>query len=148
MPEFACEFLDGNGETQIVPKLPSKKRIQDAGYDVYSAEEGVVPAHGHHNFNTGIRLSVPEGWFYSVRGRSGLGFKNVQPFIGTIDATYNGHLRILLLNFGDKPLQVKVGDRIAQLIFEEQIEMRPKLVESFSEDYDLRGQAGFGSSGR
>lgn len=146
---FEDTFTDDEGNTQKVPKFPTRKRVTDAGYDVYSAESGVVPPRSSKNFHTGIRLACPVGYFYSVRGRSGLGFKNIQPFIGTLDSTYNGELKILLINYSDKPHYVHKGDRIAQIIFEEQIDIRnAKEVEEFSPEYDQRGQAGFGSSGK
>jgi deoxyuridine 5'-triphosphate nucleotidohydrolase len=135
-------------EALKLPRLPTKSKREDAGYDVYSAQDGVVPGRGSCNFHTGVRVACPLGWFYSVRGRSGLGFKGVEPFIGTLDATYNGELRILLYNLSDQPYEVHKGDRIAQIILEEQIEMDPHLVDEFSPEYDKRGHAGFGSSGR
>ena len=142
-------------------KVPSKKRIEDAGYDVYSIEEGTVyPSHGLYAddldtlqghkevFKTGVRISVPTGYFISIRGRSGLGFKGLQPFIGTLDATYNGELVIMLENHSNSPYTVNKGDRIAQIIIEEQIIMETVEVEEFSPEYDKRGKAGFGSSGK
>jgi len=136
-----------DGKTIELPKLPDKQRETDAGYDCYSAEEGTVLPGQSHNFHTGVRIACPKGFFYSIRGRSGLGFKNIQPFIGTIDSAFNGALRILLLNHGTKPYHVHKGERIAQIIFEEQIKMDPIEVKKFSKDYDIRGIAGFGSSG-
>jgi len=149
MPEYADEYVDEKtGETSKLPRLPNRKRETDAGYDVYSAEDGFVPAGGRRNFHTGVRLACPIGWFYSIRGRSGLGFNNVEPFIGTLDATYTGELRVLLSNASNKDYVIKKGDRIAQIIFEEQVSMRPRQVEEFSPEFDKRGIAGFGASGR
>ena len=141
------EYTDSNGETQQLPRIPTRKRSTDAGYDVYAAEGGTILPGESKNFHTGIRVAVQPGWFYSVRGRSGLGFKNIQPFIGTIDATYNGELLILLMNTGNEAHTVHKGDRIAQIIFEEQIHAEFIEVEEFSDDYNQRGVAGFGSSG-
>jgi len=148
MPEYTGEFVDPNGNKQALPKLPAKSRREDAGYDVYSAEDGIVPANGSRNFPTGVKLAVPLGYFYSIRGRSGLGFKGVRPFIGTLDATYNNQVMVLLVNSTSQDFEIKKGDRIAQIVIEEQIEMNPKEVTEFSPPYNVRGQAGFGSSGR
>ena len=134
-------------DTKFV-KLPAKKRKEDAGYDIYSAEEAVIPAGGRRNFHTGVRLAVPIGWYYEIKGRSGLGFAGVEPFIGTLDATYNGFLRVLLFNLSEKDYQVYKGDRIAQILFHKQHEMLPVEVESFSDAYNKRGISGFGSSGK
>ena len=129
-------------------KLPAKKHQEDAGYDVTSAESGVIKAGDCRNFHTGVRVAVPLGWYYEVKGRSGLGFDGIIPFNGILDSTYNGELRILLFNHSEKDYHVNKGDRIAQILFYEQVEMNPKEVEEFSPEYDKRGIAGFGSSGR
>lgn len=151
--EFKLEkqFVEKDGsiiefEPEFV-KLPSKKRDEDAGYDLFSAEEGLVPSKGFANFHTGVRLAVPFGWYYEIKGRSGLGFKGVCPFIGTLDATYNGYIRVMLFNFGDEDYKVNKGDRIAQILFHRQYEMIPFEVTEFSDKYSKRGRAGFGSSG-
>jgi len=65
---------------------------------------------------------------------------------GVIDATYRGEIKVPLLNTGDAPYRVQVGDRIGQLL------IQPIPVVEVSEVPDLpptqRGSAGFGSSGR
>lgn len=129
-------------------KLPAKKKKEDAGYDIVSAETAVIPAGGRYNFHTGVRMAVPYGWYYEIKGRSGLGFSGVEPFIGTLDATYNGFLRVLLFNFSDTDYHVNKGDRIAQILFHKQVEMVAVEVDKFSPDYDKRGTSGFGSSGK
>jgi dUTP pyrophosphatase len=35
---------------------------------------------------------------------------------GTIDADYRDEVQILMINLGDRPVQIKRGDRIAQLV--------------------------------
>tara|TARA_R100001244_G_scaffold25113_4_gene25588 strand:- start:53484 stop:53927 length:444 start_codon:yes stop_codon:yes gene_type:complete len=128
--------------------LPSKKRQEDAGYDIYTIETKIIPARSILSFSTGIRAACPLGWFMSIRGRSSLGFKGIKPFIGTLDAGYNGELKVLLENFGDEPYQVNKGDRIAQLILERQTEVKFVEIEEFSPEYNKRGTDGFGSSGK
>ena len=149
--KLETEFIDNEGnvikfDPEFV-KLPSKKRREDAGYDCFSAEEATIKQGGCRNFHTGVRLAVPLGWYYEIKGRSGLGFKGIQPFIGTLDSTYNGYLRILLFNLSSRDYKVNKGDRIAQILFHRQYEMDPVEVEEFSPEYDKRGRAGFGSSG-
>ena len=152
--EFKLEtsFTAPDGSvTQFDPecvKLPSRKRREDAGYDLFSAEDILVPARGKIVIHTGVRLAVPLGWYYEIKGRSGLGFSGIFPFIGTLDATYNGYIRVMLLNYGDEDYQVHKGDRIAQILFHEQVEAEFVEVEEFSPEYDKRGANGFGSSGR
>lgn len=150
--EFKLETkFEENGKiVQFDPehvKLPTKKRPEDAGYDIFSAESATISSKGYHVFHTGVRLAVPYGWYYEIKGRSGLGFKGICPFIGTLDATYSGLIRVLLYNLSDVDYHVNKGDRIAQILFHRQYEMIPFLVQEFSERYSKRGAAGFGSSG-
>lgn len=142
------QIIDEFVSESFTPQLPNKKKDEDAGYDVFSAEQGVIPANGCYNFHTGIKMAVPLGWYYEIKGRSGLGFKGIQPFIGTLDATYNGELRVLLFNFSKEDYQVNKGDRIAQVLFHKQFAMNAVEVANFSPQYDKRGEAGFGSSGK
>lgn len=129
--------------------VPYKKRPTDAGYDVYAIEDGCVAARGALNVKTGIAISVQRGQYYTIEGRSGLGIDElIIPFSGTLDATYTGEVKVLLLNFSDKPYYFKKHDRIAQIVFHNQIDARFNKKTKFSPNYDKRGTAGFGSSGK
>lgn len=149
--KLETEFIENDGsivhfDPEFV-KLPAKKKKEDAGYDIFSVEETIIPAMGRRVIHTGVRLAVPFGWYYEIKGRSGLGFSGILPFIGTLDSTYNGLIRVLLFNLSQESYQVNKGDRIAQILFHRQYEMLPFEVDEFSPDYDKRGRAGFGSSG-
>jgi dUTP pyrophosphatase len=83
-----------------------------------------------------------------VAGRSGLGIKSgvtLSNCIGVIDNDYRGEICVGLINHGDKPFEVRRGDRIAQLMF------MPVYAASFivAEELDetARGAGGFGSTG-
>lgn len=130
-------------------KPPYRKRPTDAGYDIYSIESGVVPARGALNIPTGIAISVKRGHFYTITGRSGLGIhKLIVPFNGTLDATYVGEVCVLLLNFSDKDYHFNKYERIAQILFWDQRDAKLLERKEFSPEYNQRGTAGFGSSGK
>lgn len=154
-------------------KIPYKERQTDAAYDIYSNIDAILPPRiklsllnrvmnlvgklfqkdnsvipSETNIPTGIALSCPAGYYYTIDGRSGLGFKLIQPFRGVIDAGYTGQIMVLLQNSGNEPYKIKKGDRIAQLCIHRIIDANIEVVENFSDDYVLRGTAGFGSSGR
>lgn len=65
--------------TLLVKKLSSSATIPtrgsplSAGYDLYSAEETVVPARGKALIDSGLSIAVPEGTYGRVAPRSGLG---------------------------------------------------------------------------
>jgi len=64
---------------------------------------------------------------------------------GVIDADYRGIVHVLLFNHSGEDFQVKVGDRIAQLIIERIY--NPDVLEVDDLEATLRGAAGFGSTG-
>jgi len=129
-------------------KVPTRKRTTDAGYDVYSIEEVVIEPHGTKNIHTGVILSCPEGYYITVEGRSSMWVQGVTPFHGIIDSTYCGELMIALMNISDKPYKVNFHDRIAQVIIQRYCNVDIVEVCEFGPDYNQRGVAGFGSSGK
>jgi len=128
--------------------VPNKKRNTDAGYDVSAIADYTLPGYGTISVDTGIALSAPPGYYYTVDGRSSLWSKGILPFRGIIDATYTGPLIVGLFNMTSQPYQIHKGDRIAQLILSPIIHADIQTVEDFSPRYNQRGNNGFGSSGR
>ena len=128
--------------------VPNKKRFTDVGYDVSSIDDYTLPGYGTISVDTGIALSAPPGYYYTVDGRSSLWSKGILPFRGIIDATYTGPLIVGLFNMTPNPYIIKKGDRIAQLILAPIILADINIVSEFSPRYNQRGEKGFGSSGR
>lgn len=128
--------------------IPSKKRFTDVGYDVSSIKDYVLEPLSTISIDTGISLSAPPGYFYTVDGRSSLWSKGILPFRGIIDATYTGPLIVGLFNMSRNLYEIKKGDRIAQLILAPIIHADIEVVDQFSPRYNQRGSLGFGSSGR
>jgi dUTP pyrophosphatase len=127
--------------------LPTSARDVDTGYDITAVEDTVIPAGGSNVVPTGVTVAdvSPNLWFL-VLPRSGLGFKkSIQPHLGVIDLPYRGDLAIKLYNFSNNDVQVKKGDRIAQLAFFPLIKPRVSWSETVTQTD--RGANGFGSSG-
>jgi hypothetical protein len=59
---------------------------------------------------------APEGFYYTIEGRSSLWELGILPYRGIIDATYTGPLSVYMLNNSPKDYTVSVGDKIAQII--------------------------------
>lgn len=129
-------------------KAPTKNRSGDAGWDLYSNMFIQIPPRSFVNIPTDIALSAPEGYYYTIEGRSGLGAKQILPFRGIIDSGYTGCLKVLLHNLSDQPYEVLKHDRIAQICIHKIEEVQIVLVDEFTSEYVTRGTAGFGSSGR
>ena len=64
---------------------------------------------------------------------------------GVVDSDYHGEVGVVLFNHGNQDFEVKMGDRIAQLILEK-IDT-PPVKEVQDLDNTVRGSGGFGSTG-
>lgn len=121
---------------------------EDAGMDLCAVEEVVLEPGVPFAVPTGLAIEVPTGYEAQVRPRSGLALKHgitLPNSPGTIDPGYRGELKVIMLNLGREPFVVRKGDRIAQMIV-----VRYEAIEWEEEELSqsLRGDGGFGSSGR
>ncbi|MFZ0594054.1 MAG: dUTP diphosphatase [Bryobacteraceae bacterium] len=122
--------------------------LEDAGLDVRAVETLLLEPGHPVAVATGLALEIPPGCEVQVRPRSGLALKHaiiLPNSPATIDPGYRGELKVILLNLGKAPYRIHVGDRIAQLVVAryEAVEWEEgELAES------VRGEGGFGSSGR
>lgn len=129
--------------------LPSYAHDGDAGLDLAAAAQVHLAPGARAAVPTGLRVAIPVGWVGLVHPRSGLARRHgvtVANAPGTIDAGYRGELQVLLINLGDEPMTVEVGDRVAQLLL--QRVGTAVVVETSDLDGSSRGTGGFGSSGR
>jgi dUTP pyrophosphatase len=129
-------------------RAPYRKRETDAGYDVASIENITIKPHGTENIKTGIIVTCSKGYYITVEGRSSMWSAGVAPFHGILDTGYNGPLFVRLFNISDVDYHVKKFDRIAQIILHRAYSAAFVEVDEFSAEYNQRGIAGFGSSGR
>jgi dUTP pyrophosphatase len=102
---------------------------------------------------TGLALAIPPGYEGQVRPRSGWAVRagvTVLNAPGTIDADYRGELLVLLVNLGSEPVEIRHGDRIAQLVIAPVVAATFECVFGFAEASGEpgRGSGGFGSTGR
>ncbi|MDE0103633.1 MAG: dUTP diphosphatase [Bryobacterales bacterium] len=122
---------------------------EDAGMDLYAAEDIRLQPGLWKAVRTGIAIQLPSGYEGQIRPRSGLASKHGVTLLnapGTIDPGYRGEIRVLLVNLGPLPYQVSAGDRIAQLVVAQYASVRWLEVESL--DASSRDAGGFGSTGR
>lgn len=129
--------------------LPARATAHAAGYDVRSCEPDFELKPGEIRLvGTGLIMELPPGIECQVRPRSGLALEHgitLPNSPGTVDPDYRGELKIILQNGGSRPVTIRRGDRIAQLVFARfetpAIEEVPALSDT------ARGQGGFGSTG-
>lgn len=128
--------------------MPTIGNPGDAGYDLRSAEDAVIPARSRHTVNTGVSIALPAGYVALVHPRSGLAAKHgitVLNAPGTVDAGYRGQMLITLVNHSDEDFKISRGDRIAQILFQKFETVR--FVQVTELPGSQRGTAGFGSTG-
>ncbi|XP_062079727.1 deoxyuridine 5'-triphosphate nucleotidohydrolase-like [Humulus lupulus] len=126
--------------------IPTRGSPLSAGYDLSSATDTKVPARGKALVPTDLSIAVPEGTYARIAPRSGLAWKHsIDVGAGVIDADYRGPVGVILFNYSDVDFEVKLGDRIAQLIIEKII--TPDVMEVEDLDATVRGSGGFGSTG-
>lgn len=127
-------------------KLPKRATNGSAGYDLYAAEETVVPANEKRIVKTDIVISIPSGYYAQIFPRSGLAAKNgITTLCGTIDSDYVGEVKVCLYNTSLTDYEIEVGDRIAQLVIMKCEQFDTVQVEEL-EETDRTG--GFGSTGK
>jgi dUTP pyrophosphatase len=132
-------------------ELPKFATEDSAGMDLRAdlAKEISINPGQRCIVSTGIKIAIPPGYEAQIRPRSGLAIKHGVTVLnspGTIDADYRGDIGVILINLGQEPFLIKSGDRIAQMIinkFE-----RFEWNQSETLDETLRGEGGFGHSGR
>ena len=93
---------------------------------------------------TGIYCSSPKGYYFNIKGRSGLFRQRIWIAEGVIDQ-YTGEWGITIMNLSPYPFIIRPGDRIAQAILTPYETVEWKEVKEL-EDTE-RGANGFGSSG-
>ncbi|TXG82558.1 MAG: dUTP diphosphatase [Sphingomonadales bacterium] len=130
--------------------LPAYETAGAAGMDLLAAlEQDMVLAPGARAaVPTGLTIALPHGFEAQVRGRSGLAFKHgigVVNAPGTIDSDYRGEIKVLLINWGDQPVTLTRGMRIAQLVVAPVTQAEWRIAAALPET--ARGSGGFGSTG-
>ena len=129
--------------------LPSYATTGAAGLDLRSAENLTIKAGMRALVATGIAIALPENLEAQVRPRSGLATRHGVTVLnapGTVDSDYRGEIKVPLINLGQDDFIIARGDRIAQMVFAPVV--RIDLHEVNLLDETLRGQGGFGSSGK
>ena len=132
-------------------KLPTYGTAFSAGADLYAyLEEDVVIAPGQTcKIPTGIAMELPIGCAGLIYARSSLGTKKgLAPAnkVGVVDSDYRGEFLVFLHNHGTQAQTICSGDRIAQLLVTPVF--TPGFIETDELTDTLRGDGGFGSTGR
>jgi dUTP pyrophosphatase len=130
-------------------KAPIRVNTTDAGADLFSPIDVVIPPRGCHFINFGVIIELPKNTVGLIFARSGLGsIDGIVPrnAVGVIDEKYRGELGMMVKNDSNVMYKINAGDRVAQLV------ITPVLTPDIevSEELDLTDDrnGGFGSTGK
>ena len=126
-------------------KTPSRGSDYAAGLDLCSVDSAIIQPGKSATLKTGLSFEIDEGLVGLIWPRSKLGAKKqIQVLAGCVDSDYRGEIMIALLNSGEYPFEVRVGDKIAQLLIQS-VNMTP-LIEVTELSDTTRGSDGINST--
>lgn len=128
-----------------LPRYAHTGEYGDLAADLYAAEGAMLFASATMAVGTGIALEFPATHGALVEDRSGLAVRGVTTLAGVIDPGYRGEIKVVMTNLSTVAVEIKAGDRIAQLRIVQRIEAQFEEVTELAEA--PRGAAGFGSTG-
>ena len=132
-------------------KIPQYKTEGSSGMDLmaFVKESLKIKPNSSELIPTGISIAIPQDTEIQIRPRSGLAAKSQISVLntpGTIDSDYRGEIKVIIHNHGNRNFIINNGDRIAQMILCPVVKM--KLEETIDLPKTIRGQSGFGSTGK
>ena len=129
--------------------LPSYAHPGDAGADLLTTVDVTLAPGERAMVPTGIAIALPTGFVALVHPRSGLAARHGLSIVntpGTVDAGYRGEIKVMLINHDPRePIELRRGDRIAQLVI--QRFERAAFVDVAGLPESVRGDGGYGSTG-
>lgn len=131
--------------------LPERAHLEDAGMDLKSPVDVVIPQGESVNIDTGVHLEIPKGYFGKLESKSGLNVNHgIVSLGGVIDSGYRGSIVVRLYNLGNEDYHISKGDKIVQLIIIPCCLAGLKCVseEEWKKKTTKRGNNGFGSTGK
>jgi dUTP pyrophosphatase len=123
---------------------------EDLGYDVFALEDVRLAPQQTAKLRTGIAVEArdpetraPLGLL--VRDRSSMASRGLATTGGVIDSGYRGEILIVMSNLGAAAVELKAGEKIAQMV-PVPVLTGPVVEVAILEDSE-RAAKGFGSSG-
>ncbi|OWZ84294.1 dUTP diphosphatase [Natranaerobius trueperi] len=107
-------------------QMPTRADARSAGYDFYSPIETIIKPNSSIIIWSNIKAAMEDDEVLKIYVRSSMGIKKkimLANTVGIIDSSYygnpsnDGNIGIALYNYGDTPVTIQEGERIAQGIF-------------------------------
>jgi dUTP pyrophosphatase len=116
-----------------------------AGYDLLTPVEFTIKASNHAIINTKVYYpdNFPSDTYAMIKSKSGLYSKyGIIAFEGVIDSDYKDPIYVNLYNEGESDYSFNKGDKIAQIIFMNYINIPDE------DEVNVKRSGGFGSTGK
>lgn len=126
--------------------MPTRGHATDAGLDLLSPIDTVVPAKGSISIDTGVHIELLPNTAGFLKSKSGLNVKYGITSEGVVDVGYTGSIAVKLYNHSGMDYAVRRGDKISQLVVVKIDTPELVLVDKLADTE--RGNGGFGSTGR
>ena len=130
---------------------PAYNYESDSGFDLHSVEEITLPPFGRALVPTGLAFGIPPEYEIQVRPKSGLAIKQGLTVLntpGTVDAGYDGEVKVIVFNTNSHEVTITKGMKIGQAVLSPVVcgyYVNLEMVEEIEKKE--RGDNGFGSTG-
>ena len=126
--------------------VPAKAHPSDIGYDLTAIDLFKQISESITLFETGIRVSPPEGYYLEILPRSSMSKTGymLANSVGTIDPDYTGTIKIALIKVAKELPDIKLPFTRCQIVLRKA--EYAEMVQAESLDKTTRGEGGFGSS--
>ena len=129
-----------------LPRYAHTGAFGDLAADLYAVAGVTLDAGATAAVATGVAMEFPSSHGALVEDRSGMAVRGVTTLAGVIDPGYRGEIKVVMTNLSAGQVEIKAGDRIAQLRIVRRIEAQFEEVSELVEA--ARGAKGFGSTGK
>lgn len=130
-------------ENAIIPNIAHKG---DVGMDLFATENHTIMPNEHYIAWHGIAIEFPEDFAIIVKDKGSISKAGIHTMGGVYDAGYRGEYNTHLVNLSGKPFEIKIGDKLSQIV------MFPVCIPEIIETNELseteRGEGRFGSTGK
>ena len=120
-------------------KKPRKAMFQSTVFTVYSCSHKTIYPGQMERFSSGLKMKMPKGYCAKIYGRSGMTVKHgihLAGGVSIIDPDFRGPISICLKNSHRScPYEIKVNDRIAQMMIERVDEC--EWIEGTEDDFKI-----------
>ncbi len=127
-------------------RIPTRAHHDDAGIDLYACGNHIVESHMTCMIPIGVAFEIEAGYVGLIWDKSSIGSKSLKTLGGVIDAEYRGEVSVMVHNLSDSTYTFEHGHKVAQLLIQK-VEF-PDIIEVEELSNSLRGEGGFGSTGK